>query len=287
MPWCCIYNNVITCFPNAARRAQFAVTFRWLSSLSCRIISHVRVDDRFNRAAPSIEINPTLFEARNTSRYNHACQSQRCCRGHEGINRTGITRAMALNARKNNKSNVPVILEAFIKLSIEAGNFRALSNVNETFTFESRLLLVRQVGENYFEELMLIFFPSIFWQLRVMNDYFLFHSLRSARYRVHFWGKSGRYYFVFNTSGEKSGYVPSFFPLRDFPFTVASFRASLSLSAQYFALGDKGAREIIVSAYRSIPIKYLPCGNRKRWRYVASEDPRRESRSISMRRETG
>lgn len=146
MPWCCIYNNVITCFPNAARRAQFAVTFRWLSSLSCRIISHVRVDDQFNRAAPSIEINPTLFEARNTSRYNHACQSQRCCRGHEGINRTGITRAMALNALKNNKSNVPVILaEAFIKLSIQAGNFRALSNVNETFTFESQLSMVHQV----------------------------------------------------------------------------------------------------------------------------------------------
>lgn len=121
---CCIYNNVITCFPNAARRAQFAVTFRWLSSLSCRIISRVRVDDQFNRAAPSIEINPTLFEARNTSRYNHACQSQRRCRGHEGINRTGITRAMALNARKNNKSNVPVILaKASIKLSWKLGIF--------------------------------------------------------------------------------------------------------------------------------------------------------------------
>lgn len=75
-----------------------------------------------------------------------------------------------------------------------------------------------------------------------------------------------------------SGYVPSSFSLRDFSFTVASFRASLSLSAQYFALSDKGAREIIVSAYRSIPIKYLPCGSRKRWRYVASvEDPRRVS----------
>lgn len=53
---------------------------------------------------------------------------------------------MALNARKNNKSNVPVILaKAFIKLSIEAGNFRALSNVNETFTFKSQSLMVHQV----------------------------------------------------------------------------------------------------------------------------------------------
>jgi len=66
---------VITRFPNAAEHKQFAVTFYWLSSLSRRIISCARADDQLNRTAPSIEINPTLFEARNTSRYNHACQS--------------------------------------------------------------------------------------------------------------------------------------------------------------------------------------------------------------------
>lgn len=51
-------------------------------------------------ARPFVEINPTLFRARNTSRNNHACQSYRCRarRGHERINRTGLTRARARDA---------------------------------------------------------------------------------------------------------------------------------------------------------------------------------------------
>lgn len=91
-----------------------------------------------------------------------------------------------------------------------------------------------------------------------------------------FWNQ---YYSVFNTSGEKSVRICTFlFSPAGFSIHSCLVSASLSLSAQYFALGDKGAREIIVSAYRSIPIKYLPCGNRKRWRYVASiEVPRRVS----------
>jgi len=49
---------------------------------------------------PLVEINPALFRARNTSRNNHACQSYRCRRGHEEINRTGLTRARWTRAQK-------------------------------------------------------------------------------------------------------------------------------------------------------------------------------------------
>lgn len=260
-PRCCIY-NVITCFSNAAKRAQFAVTFHWLSSLSCCIISRARVDDQLNRAAPSIEINPTLFEARNTSRYNHACQSQCRCRGHEGINRTGITRAMALNVRKNKKSCVPVVLVEVSRYHDRNRKFSNVLTVNETFAFKSQLLWWiklncdvnlrlsrRRDGKLLVFHFLVLFAISLFLFLFV---FILFFSISYEKNKesnlilgpifLHLVQKSNMFKYV----------VSSHF-LQNFSLTVASFRPSLSLSAQYFALGDKNARgRIRRSSYRRI-----------------------------------